>query len=95
MPLTTGTILESRYRIACLLGEGGYGVVYQTEDTRPGGKRMAFNENPERTGNAVSLYQLALSLDPALTDARARPRTLSKCWQQRRTCVTLSVGSAE
>ena len=33
-PITTGTILQNRYRIIKTLGQGGFGRTYLTEDQR-------------------------------------------------------------
>ena len=33
MPLTAGQLLNNRYRIAKLIGQGGFGAVYRAWDT--------------------------------------------------------------
>ena len=33
MPLSTGQLLNNRYRIAKLIGQGGFGAVYRAWDT--------------------------------------------------------------
>ena len=42
--LSTGTILRDRYRIVSLIGRGGMGAVYLTDDTRLPGRRCALKE---------------------------------------------------
>jgi serine/threonine protein kinase len=42
--LSTGTMLRERYRVVSLIGQGGMGAVYLTEDTRLTGRRCAVKE---------------------------------------------------
>ncbi|MEW5868227.1 MAG: bifunctional serine/threonine-protein kinase/formylglycine-generating enzyme family protein [Chloroflexota bacterium] len=44
MPLTPGQILDNRYRVVKLLGQGGFGAVYRVWDTRME-RPMALKEN--------------------------------------------------
>lgn len=44
LPLSTGQILENRYKIIKVLGEGGFGTVYLSGDTRLFGKKWAIKE---------------------------------------------------
>lgn len=57
MTLTSGQILQSRYRVNALLAQGGFGAVYQVWDNNLG-KRVAIKENldtsPEATNVRVS-----------------------------------------
>jgi serine/threonine protein kinase len=42
--LPVGTLLRERYRIVSLIGQGGMGAVYLTDDTRLPGRRCALKE---------------------------------------------------
>jgi serine/threonine protein kinase len=42
--LAAGTLLRERYRVVSLIGQGGMGAVYLTEDTRLPGRRCAVKE---------------------------------------------------
>jgi serine/threonine-protein kinase len=42
--LATGALLRERYRVVSLIGQGGMGAVYLTEDTRLPGRRCAVKE---------------------------------------------------
>ena len=46
MPLNTGQILERRYRVDTLLGQGGMGAVYRATDLRFN-TQVAIKENLE------------------------------------------------
>lgn len=44
MPLANGTILQNRYRVAGMLGQGGMGVVYLAHDLRLGERPVAVKQ---------------------------------------------------
>ena len=44
MVLTSGTLLQNRYRIVRHIGGGGMGMVYQAEDARLPGRQCAVKE---------------------------------------------------
>jgi serine/threonine-protein kinase len=46
MPLSTGQIVNNRYRIIKLLGQGGFGAVYKAWDTNLN-EPVAFKESKE------------------------------------------------
>ena len=58
MPLTVGHMLQGRYCIRGLLGQGGMGAVYLAEDTRLSGRRCAVKENlPDPYASQSALAQ--------------------------------------
>ena len=50
--LSTGTVLQARYRITQLLGQGGKGAVYQAQDQRLGNRSVAVKENFDASAEA-------------------------------------------
>jgi len=59
MPLSPGQILQGRYTIQALLGQGGFGAVYQAHDGRLG-QTVALKEN--LGGDARQFHQEAMLL---------------------------------
>ncbi len=56
MPLPEDTILENRYRIDRLLGQGGMGAIYRGFDTRLN-RRVAIKENFFQTPHAIQQFR--------------------------------------
>lgn len=61
MPLTTGDILQNRYRIVKLIGQGGFGAVYRAWDVNLNGP-CALKENLDTSPEAQKQFQLEASL---------------------------------
>lgn len=61
MPLTTGQVLQNRYRIAKLIGQGGFGAVYRAWDINLNGP-CALKENLDTSPEAQKQFQLEASL---------------------------------
>ena len=60
--LIAGHVLQGRYRVVRLLGEGGYGAVYLVQDTRLGGKYLALKESFHSFPEAQQQFQLEANL---------------------------------
>ncbi|MEW5872486.1 MAG: serine/threonine-protein kinase [Chloroflexota bacterium] len=56
MPLSPGQILDNRYRVVKLLGQGGFGAVYRVWDTRMD-RPMALKENLEISPEAQRQFK--------------------------------------
>ena len=57
VPLTTGQIINNRYRIVRLLGEGGFGAVYRARDTNVN-EPVALKESLDISPEAVRQFQV-------------------------------------
>lgn len=56
MPLNTGTLINSRYRIAKLIGQGGFGAVYRAWDTNLN-RPCALKENLDTSQEAQRQFE--------------------------------------
>lgn len=56
-PLLPNTLLQNRYRVESLLGQGGMGAVYKAWDLRLSGHTVAVKENFETSPEAQSQFQ--------------------------------------
>jgi serine/threonine-protein kinase len=59
LDLSAGTLLRERYRVVSLIGQGGMGAVYLTEDTRLPGRRCALKEIRLPSGMAAEIESQA------------------------------------
>jgi serine/threonine protein kinase len=74
-PLATGTVLENRYRIITLLGEGGMSRVYLADAIRLG-TRVAVNSSARRKSSRVSRTRTCRAL-PTISQM---PRRDASTW---------------
>ena len=70
--LESGTEVHERYRVAALLGKGGFGATYLVDDMRLHGKRRALKEVPELLFDEYETRLLGRLNHPAIPDITDR-----------------------
>ena len=65
--LTCGQMIQGRYCVVKLLGEGGFGAVYLVQDQRLGGRRLALKESFDSSREAQQQFQLEANLLASLS----------------------------
>jgi len=65
--LTCGQIIQNRYCVVRLLGQGGFGAVYLVQDTRLGGRHLALKESFDSSREAQQQFQLEANLLASLS----------------------------
>ena len=61
MTFKQGTVLQQRYRVIRLLGEGGFGAVYLAEDSRLSGRQLALKVSFDNSPEAETQFQFEAS----------------------------------
>ncbi len=87
--LPIGYMLRGRYRILRVIGGGGMGAVYKSEDTRNGGMHVAVKEmrtdieshaaRPPAGSPSTPIARTSITLNPASVSSRTAPRRV-KWW---------------
>ena len=70
--LDIGQVVNDRYRVAAVLGKGGFGVTYLVDDLRLHGKRRALKEIPELLFDEHETRLLGRLSHPAIPDITDR-----------------------
>ena len=70
--LDIGQVVNDRYRVAAVLGKGGFGVTYLVDDLRLHGKRRALKEIPELLFDEHETRLLGRLNHPAIPDITDR-----------------------
>lgn len=70
--LEVGALVNERYRVAAVLGKGGFGVTYLVDDLRLHGKRRALKEVPELVFDEYETRLLGRLNHPAIPDITDR-----------------------
>jgi serine/threonine protein kinase/Flp pilus assembly protein TadD len=65
--LASGQMIQGRYCVVKLLGEGGFGAVYLVQDQRLGGRRLALKESFDSSREAQQQFQLEANLLASLS----------------------------
>ncbi len=56
-PFSIGTLLQNRYQVVRLLGQGGFGAVYLAGDIRLDGRNVAVKENFDNSPEAQAQFK--------------------------------------
>ena len=81
MPLNPGQILNNRYRIVKLLGQGGFGAVYKAWDTNLNGA-CAVKENNDSSSEATRQFTREATTNDMHTEAASAGSYHCEFWDK-------------